>query len=202
MNDNHVPGADDQAGAQPRSPRKHAERSAAEYALLGLIAQTDAGEIHGYDLSRSFSEGVLGKIVRLESGMLYHFLKKLAKAGFITTRIEHQIARPDRQVHTLTAEGETLLRSWMTAPVRATREIRIEFLLKLYLARQLDPDLGVALVRDQLAIMQKRTNNLLKQVNDPQPAGPVNEFGETVLRLRLIQTQAALQWLESLPEST
>ncbi|MDQ3226199.1 MAG: PadR family transcriptional regulator, partial [Chloroflexota bacterium] len=92
----------------PAPSRKGPERAASEYALLGLIAQTGSGEIHGYDLSRSFAEGALGRIIRLESGMLYHYLKKLARDGYITSRIERQSGRPDRQVHTLTADGDAL----------------------------------------------------------------------------------------------
>ena len=180
--------------------RKPSDRTAAELALLGLIAQTENREIHGYDLSRSFSDGVLGKIVRLEPGMLYHYLKKLAKAGLITTRVERQVGRPDRQVHSLTLEGDSLLRDWVTAPVRATRDIRIEFLLKLYLARQLDPTHAARLVADQQAIMRKRITNLRAQLDTPQPDDPESQFGETVLRLRLVQTEAALTWLDSLPE--
>lgn len=192
---------DDQVHVPNRAQgRKAIERAAVEYALLGLIAQTGSGEIHGYDLARTFTEGALGKIVRLESGMLYHYLKKLAKAGYIATRVEHQTGRPDRQVHTLTPEGNDALRAWLTAPVRATREIRLEFLLKLYLARHLLPDHATKLVTDQRDIMRRRTARLVEQVNDAQPVDPDNAFGETVLRLRLSQTRAALEWLDNLPE--
>ncbi len=189
------------AADERTASRKLPERAAAEYALLGLIAKTDAGEIHGYDLSRSFSEGALGKIVRLESGMLYHYLKKLARDGYVTTRTERQIGRPDRQVHTITPEGERALREWIAAPVRSTREIRLEFLVKLYLARRIDPDHAVTLVADQRAVMRKRMARLEEQVNNEQPEDPDNTFGDTVLRLRLSQTRAALDWLDALPES-
>jgi len=183
------------------SSRKVPERAAAEYALLGLIAQTRTGQIHGYDLSRSFAEGALGRIIRLESGMLYHYLKKLARDGLITSRVEHQIGRPDRQVHTLTPEGEALLQAWIAAPVRSTREIRLDFLVKLYLARSIDPSQAATLVAEQQAVMRNRAERLTGQLNTPQPPGPDNAFGESVLRLRLTQTEAALAWLATLPES-
>ncbi len=177
------------------------ERAAAEYALLGLIAQTGAGEIHGYDLSRSFAEGALGRIIRLESGMLYHYLKKLARDGFITSRIERQTGRPDRQVHTLTPDGGARLRNWIASPVHSTREIRLDFLVKLYLARAIDPGRAAALVNGQRTVMRTRADRLSEQVNTPQPPGADSSFGESVLQLRLTQTRAALEWLDSLPES-
>jgi DNA-binding PadR family transcriptional regulator len=177
------------------------ERAAPEYALLGLLARTESGEIHGYDLARLFADGVLGQVVRLEPGMLYHYLKKLAKAGLIASRVDRQSGRPDRQVHRITPEGDAALRVWISAPVRSTREIRLEFLLKLYLARQIDPDQAQRLVSDQQRVMRSRVERLARQVETAQPDSPDNAFGETVLRLRLSQTEAALAWLATLPES-
>ncbi len=184
-----------------RPIRKSADRAAAEYALLGLIANTADGEIHGYDLSRAFAEGALGRIMRLESGMLYHYLKKLARDSCIGTRIERQSGRPDRQVHTLTPHGDALLRAWIAAPVGSTREIRLEFLVKLYLARAIDPGHAVALVADQRSVMRTRAERLAKQVNTPQSPDSDASFGEAVLQLRLGQTRAAIDWLATLPES-
>ncbi len=191
----------DSSLAEQLPVRKPAERAAAEYALLGLIAQTADGEIHGYDLSRSFAEGALGRIIRLEPGMLYHFLKKLARDGFITSRVERQTGRPDRQVHALTPQGDAQLRTWIASPVRSTREIRLEFLVKLYLARAIDPRHAVTLVTGQRSVMRARAARLTEQVDTPQPPGADSSFGESVLQLRLTQTRAALDWLDTLPES-
>ena len=187
------------AGRQP--VRKGTERAAAEYALLGLIARTENGEVHGYDLSRLFAEGALGRIIRLEPGMLYHYLKKLARDGLIASRIERQSGRPDRQVHTLTPVGDAVLHAWIAAPVRSTREIRLDFLVKLYLARAIDPRHAITLVTRQRSVMRTRAARLTEQLDSPQPSGQDNAFGESVLRLRLTQTEAALAWLDALPES-
>lgn len=186
-------------GVRPR--RKASERSAAEYALLGLIAQADQREIHGYDLSRAFAESVLGRIVRLEPGMLYHYLKKLGRDHLVTARVERQSGRPDRQVHALTAAGEGALHDWLAAPVRSTREIRLDFLVKLYLARQLDPALARSLVTEQQAVMRARAGRLVAQLATPQPDDADHTFGGSVLQLRLGQTEAALAWLATLPEA-
>lgn len=181
-----------------RPGRKISDPVAAEYALLGMIARTPGGEIHGYDLSRMFAGSALGKIVRVEPGMLYHYLKKLARNGFITTRVEQQSGRPDRQVHTLTAAGEHALQQWMSAPVASTREIRLDFLVKLYLLQRLHPVEADALVHNQRRVMRERAYRLQAQVDDAQPDDPDNAFGDMVLRLRLSQTLAALAWLDSI----
>lgn len=185
-----------------RSSSRPAERNAAEYALLGLIAQSTGREIHGYDLSRVFAEGALGRIIRLEPGMLYHYLKKLARSGAITTRVERQTGRPDRQVHALTETGDGELAEWLTAPVRSTREIRLDFLVKLYLARRVAPEVAETLVRDQRTVMQRRADRLQAQLATPQPDDDDSRFGESILQLRLGQTQSALEWLATLPEAS
>ncbi|MBA2776223.1 MAG: hypothetical protein H0U31_05760, partial [Chloroflexia bacterium] len=71
----------------------------------------------------------------------------------------------------------------------------------LYLARGLDPARAIALVADQQSVMRTRAARLTEQVDDVQGDDVDNAFGDTVLRLRLLQTRAALDWLEGLPES-
>lgn len=182
-----------------RAGRKATDPVAAEFAVLGMIAATPEGEIHGYDLSRSFADSALGKIIRIEPGMLYHYLKKLARSEFITTRVEQQHGRPDRQVHALTPVGRAALMEWLSEPVTSTREIRLDFLVKLYLAERLDPRHRANLVDVQRRVMRGRAERLQAQVDDQQPADPDNAFGDMVLRLRLSQTRAALEWLDSIP---
>src|SRR5690606_39990016 len=85
-----------------------------------------------YHHARKYTHGAHGDIIQLETGMLYHHLKKLDRYGMITTHVEHQTDRPDRQVHTLTAAGQRQLDHWLREPVRATRDIRLDFLLQLF----------------------------------------------------------------------
>ena len=57
----------------------------AEHAILGLLALSESGTGHGYDLARQFSpEAPLGDVVRLEPGMVYHHLKKLERLGWVS----------------------------------------------------------------------------------------------------------------------
>jgi len=78
--------------------------------------------------------------------MLYHHLKKMEKSGWVVSSVEQQSSRPARQVYDLTESGRAELNRWLSEPVKHTREIRLEFLVKLYFARRTDPDLAVALV--------------------------------------------------------
>src|SRR5690554_4818480 len=107
---------------------------AIEQTLLGLLAIEPR---HGYELSKEFMpETTLGDIVHLESGMLYAHLKKLENEGWVTSRLEPQESRPPRRVFSITAAGQAELDRWLREPVSRTRDIRLDFLLKLYTAQE------------------------------------------------------------------
>jgi PadR family transcriptional regulator, regulatory protein AphA len=170
----------------------------AEHAILGLLLLDDRGG-HGYDLARHFADGQpLGDVLRLESAMLYHHLKKLARAGWVTSDLESQGSRPPRQVYQLTDEGREELMRWLREPVAHTREIRLEFLVKLYFARNLDPAYARQLVSDQLETCRRLEQSLASQLAAESTLEDADdrEFAREVLELRLLQTRAAIQWLE------
>lgn len=164
----------------------------AEHAILGLLS-TDDGSGHGYDLARNFSDGQpLAAVLRLEPGMLYHHLKKMEKAGWVTSAVVPQPSRPPRQVYRITESGREELDRWMREPVTHTREIRLEFLVKLYFARRFDPELEARLIAEQLAALEKIEAHLGSQADVADP------FIRQVYDLRLAQTRAAIAWIKSL----
>jgi PadR family transcriptional regulator AphA len=168
----------------------------AEHAILGQLA-LDAGVGHGYDLARRFApDSPLGAVLHLEHGMLYHHLKKLAKAGWVEATVEQQGARPPRQVHRLTPAGDAELRRWLAEPVGKTREIRLDFLVKLYFARRIDPELAATLVREQQETLERLASSLATQRAAIDPAASDDAaFTALAIDLRLAQTRAALDWL-------
>lgn len=169
----------------------------AEHAILGLLV-LDAGAGHGYDLARHFGEGQpLGGVLRLEPGMLYHHLKKLERAGWLTSTVEPQGSRPPRQVYRITAAGREELRRWLQEPVAHTREIRLEFLVKLYFARRFDPGLAARLIAEQRGTCERLQESLAARLSalDATEAGDDRAFSRLVLELRMAQTRAAIDWL-------
>jgi PadR family transcriptional regulator, regulatory protein AphA len=187
------------AGTAPQPPasRRGDRLSPAEFTLLGLIAFAGDGSegVHGYDLNRQLNEGALAEIIRLEPGMLYHYLKKLARRELITTTIEQQTARPDRHLHALTRHGRAQFQSWLSEPVQTTREIRLEFLLKLWFARTLDPERARSLVQDQREVIQRLVTSLERQMDGITGTSDDDRFARKVIELRLAQNRAADAWL-------
>jgi PadR family transcriptional regulator AphA len=179
----------------------------AEHAILGLLTLEGAGdgEGYGYDLARHFTgDQPLAGVLRLEPGMLYHHLKKLARAGWVDVTIESHGTRPPRQVYRLTPAGHDELHRWLSEPVARTREIRLEFLVKLYFARRLDPTVADRLLAEQTAICRALELSMARQrativpdvENDEGNPGADRAFRRLVLDLRLAQTRAAIAWLE------
>ncbi len=196
----------------------------AEHAILGLLALDQgsaAGEGeggHGYNLARRFADDEpLGEVLRLEPGMLYHHLKKVARVGWVeevAAAAESGLGtRPPRRRYRLTPDGLAELRRWLGEPVAHTRELRLEFLVKLYFARRLVPERAGRLVAEQRAILERLAASLAAQRRaldqepataggrsaadaDPDAAATDHEFRRQVLDLRLAQTEAAAGWLE------
>ena len=179
----------------------------AAQAILALLSLNDGaggGEGYGYDLARQFSAGQpLAEIIHLEPGMLYHHLKRLDRAGWISGSLEPQGSRPPRQIYRITAAGREELSRWLTEPVARTREIRLEFLVKLFFARRINPELASRLVAEQRETFRRLVASLTEQRASATQAEADDRssdrtFVREVLDLRLAQTRAALDWLDRL----
>ena len=82
----------------------------AEYALIGLIV-LEGGESHGYALAQHFVPGEpLASILGLEPALIYYYLKKLARRGWVVQTRADQPSRPARQLCQITPSGQQALR--------------------------------------------------------------------------------------------
>lgn len=184
----------DEIPAQPGSSKKgrsplYAKRPATEYALLGLLLD---GPSHGYDLTRQFSADTeLGKVCRLEMSMLYGLLKKLEKEGMLTGRDEPLSEHKTRRVIEITPAGRAEFEAWLAEPVQHNRDIRFNFLVKLYFARQRSRELVLQLLDGQIEFNQA----LLKKLLGQKQNAASHQFEDWVIDYRLEQTNAALRWL-------
>jgi DNA-binding PadR family transcriptional regulator len=161
---------------------------AVENALLGLLRREPR---HGYDLAREFApETPLGEVVHLEMSMLYAHLKKLEREGLVRSITQTLGPRPPRKVFELTPSGQEFLDVWLAEPVERTRDLRLEFLLKLYIARDIDPNLTRRLIAAQHDVCARFVSSLQEQI-DAEEDG----FRRLVLEMRMAQNEALLGWL-------
>ena len=167
----------------------------AEYALLGLLRE---GPRHGYRLAAEFSpNGRLGIILRLKMGQMYAYLRKLERQRLLMAHDEPgQMAGRTRRVFAWTPTGQRAFEAWLAAPVEATRDLRLGFLIKLAFTLE-DPPTALALLDSQraattawLARLRAHGLDLGSEVTTQATLRWLAQ------RRRVLQTEAALTWLE------
>jgi PadR family transcriptional regulator, regulatory protein AphA len=167
----------------------------AEYAILGLLEHRP---MHGYEMFQQFENGTLGQIVHLEMSQMYAFLKKLERLRYIEAQLEPQGTRPPRKVFHLTAWGRDTFLRWLTEPVERPREIRLLFLIKLYFVQRIIPRQSAHLVNQQIAACLRFLEHLESQHPTDPETGDMAFFDHVVLRSRIYQTHALIDWLREL----
>lgn len=148
--------------------------------------------MHGYELRDRLSEG-LGSLWRIASSQLYNVLRRLEEKGWIDGRIEQQAGRPSRNVHQITAQGESAFWSWVTAPVGHLRDVRVELLAKIYFLRRLAPERVEALIDAELMSLNRLRAHLeaRNRIESDDKA-----FGALALGFRRSLVDGAIGWLE------
>lgn len=163
--------------------------SAIEYVLLGFVRQQAT---HGYDIYQQLAapDG-LGMVWRPKQSQLYALLNKLEADGLLDATIEYQETRPPRKQFHLTPAGTEAFLIWVQSPVEHGREFRLEFLGRLYFARQ--EGIAAMLLQRQKDVCQtwlNREQSILDELPLETPFAPL------VHTFRLGQIQAMLTWVE------
>ena len=183
----HAPAANARDG-----PHGDAAAVSAEYALLGLILLA-GGQSHGYALTRQFAHGeFLATNLGLEPALVYYYLKKLARRGWVSQARADQPPRPPRQLCQITTPGREAFWAWSSMPCSAPELAWPEFLLKLYLVERLEPARAVLLVSEQYAACRHCHAALSDEVRPDRTltsgrqAAPGEPFTRRASHLRLL----------------
>lgn len=170
----------------------------AEYVILGLLKSRP---MYGYEMFQHFESGTLGQIVHLEMSQMYAFLKKLERLEYIEAELESQGPRPPRKIFHLTDAGHDLFQGWLTQPVEKPRDIRILFLIKLYFVQHHHPERLADLIDRQIRACQRFLEHLESLHFADSGSSATNDlafFDHVVLRSRIHQTRALLDWMREL----
>ena len=167
----------------------------AEYIILGLLKSQP---MHGYEMFQKFENSTLGEIMHLEMNQMYAFIKKLEKLGYIETTLETQETRPPRKIHALTQSGDAIFQTWLTQPVEKPRDIRILFLLKLYFVQKYMPSTMSNLINQEISACTSFLQHLETKHPSDTIKGDDTFFDQIVLRSRIHQTRALLEWMHEL----
>ena len=134
-------------------PRVKTHLTPAEYAVLGLLRKWPA---YGYELQRQLSGGQgLARVCPVEPAMVYAILKSLSGLELIDGEWDNS-SYPPRAVYAATAEGDAAFLRWLNQPVGRMREVRQDFMVKLYflLEEELDAERyqAKALIEGQIGV--------------------------------------------------
>jgi DNA-binding PadR family transcriptional regulator len=161
-----------------------------EYTLLGFLFQ---GPLHGYKLHQQLSDPAGFKSIwLLKQAQLYALLDKLEEAGYIAGTNQQQEARPARRVFRLTPAGQAAFQDWISNPVQRPRQMRQEFLAKLYFAQLQGAEVYSRLVAAQRQVCQRWLEGQTTAASQQDSSG----FAWLVDQFRSRQIQAMIDWLD------
>ncbi len=161
-----------------------------KYALLALLAEEPR---HGYDLKQAF-ESMLGHTWSVNIGQVYSTLARLERDGLVACAEVPQERLPNRKVCHLTEQGREALAAWLTEPATPSARLRVDFYLKLLMARRSGVvDLRTLIDRQRQALLQSLAD-LTPLLTDPDEERRLLAEG---LQLHL---EADLRWLERCEE--
>jgi len=158
-----------------------------EQALLGFLMQ---GAAHGYALHQR-AEEELGRIWYMGMSNVYATLKDLEEAGHVESTLDEE-SYPPRKVYAITPVGRAAFLAWVRDPVEAVRDIRVEFLAKLYFYHTLELDDALSLLRAQAALCRERLEEL-----EQRAAGSSDRFGCIVSDFRRRRILSSIEWLRA-----
>ncbi|MBX7237285.1 MAG: PadR family transcriptional regulator [Caldilineales bacterium] len=164
-----------------------------EHALLGFVHERP---VHGYELYQQLSApSGLWQVWRLKQSHLYALLARLVEQGYLTATVQVQETRPSRKVYTLTDDGRVAFQQWLQDPVGHGRQMRFEFLAKLYWAYRQAPEAALALIDKQYEVCQFWSASLSDGMESASGGQGAPYFSYAVHQFRVNQIESFLGWL-------
>lgn len=156
-----------------------------DQALLGFLMQ---GPAHGYAL-HDRAEADLGRIWYMGMSNVYATLKDLESSGRVESRLDDE-SYPPRKVYAITDAGRDSFLAWLREPVPAMRDMRVEFLAKVYFFDTLKLE-GIA---ELLQAQREACEERLEEVGETSWRQH-DVFDRLVTDFRRRRIEACLEWL-------
>jgi PadR family transcriptional regulator AphA len=162
--------------------------------LLGLLT---IQPMSGYDLGLTVREAV-GHFWNESYGQIYPSLKKLAAAGFVSSRAERQKGKPDRRIYSIAPKGRERLAAWLAVPPQPEVS-RNELLMKLFFGPQIAPQILIGYV-ERMAQSERESLLEFKRIEQEDIAAhhqyPGAPYWKMVARFGQTELEAHLRWAE------
>ena len=157
-----------------------------KHAILGALIP---GPKHGYEILR-FLDSHLDPTWHISSSQLYLLLGKLEAERLLRSNVEIQENRPSKRVFFLTPAGRKEFLGWIHSPTAHVRDLRIEFLARLFFFNYLSLEEGDELIKAQIEILEQIGGKIRqKQQNEK------DSFNKLVLGFKIATVDAWIEWL-------
>jgi len=174
--------------------RKKSSLSTPEYAVLGLLRRP----MHGYQVARELAGGSgLGLVCPLRMSNVYFLLGNLQERGLVEVEGREEDRYPPRVLLRTTAAGRRAFDAWLREPVTRLRQVRLDFLAKLFFLGQEDPALAGELLTEQKEFCRRYLAEWRDLAQSTDPAG----FDRLAIEAKIAVGGGTLRWLEQCERS-
>ena len=166
------------------------QRDTTALVVLGLVALQPGS---GYDLARLADRSV-GYLWTPSRSQIYKVLPRLVSDGLATTERVRQRDRPDKDLYSITPEGQQVLRRWLEeAEQEPVRNANI-FALKLFFCDLVPARTAQAQLEAYRRFLETRLSRFHAMAH--APAEGENIFPQLILGRAIARIEATLLWVE------
>jgi PadR family transcriptional regulator AphA len=162
-----------------------------EYILLGFLNESP---IHGYDLYKKLRnfEGI-SLVWNIKQSQLYALLDKLEDVGLLTSKIVPGEIHLMRKEYQITPIGRSTFLNWVTSPVSHGRDMRQEFLAKLYFAQISGAETFTELIEAQTKLCGEWLASLQESFSKTTAD---QHYEKLIFQYRISQVKGMIEWLD------
>jgi PadR family transcriptional regulator AphA len=173
-------------------PRAKTYLTPVEYAVLGLLRQRPS---HGYELQRQLSgRHGLAIVCPVEPAMVYAVLKSLSGLELIDGEWDNR-TYPPKAIYSVTETGDSEFQRWLMRPVGRIREVRLDFMVKLYFLMQEEPPAQRTETRNLLAGQLDVCETYASEIEHEIEAVDEDSFDALALGSKLSAARLTSVWL-------
>ena len=124
--------------------------------------------------------------------MVYAILKSLSGLELIDGEWDNS-TYPPRAVYATTPEGEATFQRWLRQPVERLRQVRHDFMVKLYFALEEGPGKAAELIERQIEACKAYERGVEAGIGEADESS----FDAIALQSRVVAVRGTLQWLRA-----
>jgi PadR family transcriptional regulator, regulatory protein AphA len=159
-----------------------------ELVILGILMKE---AMHGYEINKFMSE-YLDNIWHIGTSQIYLILQRLEKNKTVTGTIAFQENGMSKKIYAITVGGKEKFSNWVQRPTEHVRNIRTDFLAKLFFFDHLKLSGGLELIWRQIDLLEDLREKVENSRNSEQDG-----YRKIVLGFKLSQFDASISWLKA-----